>query len=197
MRRAFALAVIAWAGVAGADNLLVNPNFDLDPTDPANGWIAVGTGTVEFLGGVGQPDPPSVRLLATAGQAVTLEQCRPIQGGTPYDFRARSYTSQAIGDATNSVALSVFSLEGCSGLLETVATDLGEFPDWYLRRRHGYVPPLAAASARIELASIANSAVDDIYFDSAFLPEPSALAAGLAAWAPLAVLGARQRRRPT
>jgi hypothetical protein len=190
----FLVAVaIVWAGLARADNLLVNPNFDLDPTDPANGWTSVGDGTVEFLSGIGMPDPPSVRLLAMAGQAVTLEQCRPIQGGLPYDFGARSFTNDAFGDSQNSVALSVFSLEGCSGLLETVEADLETFPDWADRRRHGYQAPPAAQSARIELASLSNSGVDDIDFDSAFLPEPAASALGTAACAALALVGARRR----
>lgn len=38
------LVLAAASAHAVAANLLQNPDFDLDPTNPANGWTATGTG---------------------------------------------------------------------------------------------------------------------------------------------------------
>jgi hypothetical protein len=102
-----------------------------------------------------------------------LTQCVAIVGGTAYDFSARSFTNFSFGaGSTNSVRLSVFSSNDCSGAaLDTVATNSTSFPSWALRTRLAYVPPGNARSARIELTSTAGpvSARNDILWDNVII----------------------------
>lgn len=159
--------VVLLAATASAQNLIVNPDFDLDPTIPGNGWTAIGTGILSWNEGTGDPDPPSARTEQSDTESMILCQCVEILGGRAYDFSARSYTHAAIGSASNGVSLSVYESVDCSGSpIETTPTDQSSFPDWALREYEGYISPPNALSARIELHSDANGDIDNVSWDN-------------------------------
>ncbi len=159
---------------AAAANLLKNPDFDLDPTNPANGWTAVGNGTLSHNVNKGDLAPPSARCDNTEVQSLTLQQCVGIVGGTPYDFSARSFTHLSTGEgvSTNSVSVSFFSSSDCTDdFLSNVPTDTGSFPNWALREAKGVLAPANANSARIELNAEATGAgtIMNISWDNVIL----------------------------
>lgn len=55
------LATMLLAMPVAAQNLLVNPDFDLDPTVSGNGWSTTGTGTLSWNQATGEPSAPSAR----------------------------------------------------------------------------------------------------------------------------------------
>jgi len=174
MRWIALLATTLWAAPVAAQNLLINPDFDQDPTVSGNGWSATGTGSLEWNQALGDPSPPSARTHQTGTQSMTLWQCVPIVAGSSYDFSARSYTYTSTAPAMNRVALAVFASDDCSGApIETVIANQQTFPNFALRERIGYVAPLNARSARIELLSDANSTVNDITWDNVILHGPA------------------------
>jgi hypothetical protein len=167
MRRIAFLSLVLFAAAASGQNLIVNPDFDLDPTIPGNGWTAIGTGILSWNEGTGDPDPPSARTGQSDTESMILCQCVEILGGRTYDFSARSYTHASIGSSSNGVSLSVYESVDCSGSpIETTFTDLESYPDWALREYVGYISPPNALSARIELHSDANGDIDDVSWDS-------------------------------
>ena len=168
------LAIVFLAAPATAQNLLVNPDFDQDPTVLGNGWSTTGTGDLLWNHASGDPSQPSARTSQNGNESMTLYQCVPIVGGSSYDFSARSYTYTSIAPAMNSVSLSVFASDDCSGApLENVIANQQTFPNWGLRERVGYVAPANARSARIELLSNANGAINDIGWDNVILHGPA------------------------
>lgn len=189
----FSLLTILTTSVSA--NLLENPDFDLDPTNPANGWTAEGTGSLIWNQTSGDPSPPSARTNQFAGESMILYQCVGIVGGTSYDFSARSFTHSSIGSGTNGVRMSVYSSNDCSGLaLETVATNQTSFPNWALREQNGYIAPVDASSARIELYSAGNEDQNQISWDNVMVdgqppaqPEPVTPVPTLSVWG-LAIL---------
>ena len=69
--------------------------------------------------------------------------------------------------------LSVFATVDCSGdPIENVPTNQQSFPNFSLRERIGYVTPADARSARIELLSDANGAMNDISWDNIMVDGP-------------------------
>ena len=157
-----------------AENLLTNPEFDLDPTIPGNGWSTVGTGLFLWNQSSGDPTAPSARTDQIDDESMILFQCVEITGGLTFDFSARSYTHSSIGASNNGVALSVYESSDCSGdPIETVYTDQTTFPNWALRERQGYTAPANALSARIELFSEANGDNNYISWDNVKLTTPS------------------------
>jgi hypothetical protein len=122
----------------------------------------------------GYPLMPSARTDQNGTESMILFQCVEVTGGAGLDFSAYSFTHSAVGLAANGVSLSVFPTLDCSGPpIETVPTDQGSFPDWYLRERFGYITPANTLSARIELSSEANGTVNNISWDSVKLITPS------------------------
>ena len=198
MRIAVVLAcTLTAAGVAGAQNLLVNPVFDLDPTNPANGWTILGDGTVEFNTSLGYPAAPSARLSATGAQAVRLEQCVAVDPDVVYGFSAVSHTEQANGNGANSISVQLFTSADCSsGDFESVTTSVETVPEptWVLRQGQTFLGAQQAHSALISLASIANGDTDVIDFDTVFLPEPAASLTAAVALGAVGTLGLRARR---
>jgi hypothetical protein len=173
MRLITVLTLMLLAAPVVAQNLLVNPDFDLDPTLAGNGWVATGTGVLAWIQGDGDPSPPSARTTQQGAESMILCQCVRIVGGATYDFSARSYTHAAYVPGTNSVSLSVYPTLDCSGApIENVLTDQETFPSWAFRERIGYVAPANARSARIELFSAANGETDDISWDSVVVDGP-------------------------
>jgi hypothetical protein len=173
------LCGISLCAPAGAQNLLVNPDFDEVPFD--NGWTTVGTGSVSELLGTGEP-APSVALDASGTESVALEQCRPVSADTPYAFIARTYTSFASGASTNAVRLRWFALEGCSNEISSFELTAATYPQGSFSRRFLYwtVSPATAQSARVELEVVANGTPEEVFFDAIYLPEPGSVGAGLA-----------------
>jgi hypothetical protein len=162
--------LVVFVTPVAAQNLLINPDFDLDPTNPANGWSVEGTGVFLWNQSDGQPSPPSARTNQFAGESMTLYQCVGIASSTNYDFSSRSFTHASIGTGTNGVRLSVYASNDCSGAaLETAPTDQLSFPDWALRERNAYLAPPTANSARIELFSTGNSDSNQISWDNVML----------------------------
>jgi len=134
--------ILAVSAPSFAQNLLTNPQFDLDPTIPGNGWETEGTGELVWNTITGQPSAPSARTNQFDDESMILFQCVQIVGGTDYDFSAQSFTHLSIGTSTNGVRLSVYDSADCSGSpLETVPTNQGGFPNWSLRERFGYAAP--------------------------------------------------------
>jgi hypothetical protein len=173
MRWIALLATLLLAAPVAAQNLVINPDFDLDPTIPANGWSTTGTGALVWHQATGDPNPPSARTTQNGSESMILFQCVPIVGEASYDFSARSYTFTSIGPATNSVSLSVFTTADCSGAaIENIATNQQSFPNFSLRERIGYVAPVTAQSGRIELLSNANGATNDIAWDNVMVVGP-------------------------
>ncbi len=172
-RRIWRLAlvtIVISSGSAEAQNLLTNPDFDLDPTNPANGWIVNGTGLLSHSLGTGDPAPPSARVDTTGPQWLDLHQCVEVDPGAAYDFWARSYTHTSYGSSSNSVSVSFFSTADCSsGLILNVPTEHNLFPNWSLRWSHEVVAPPGASSARIELAADGADAEMDISWDDVML----------------------------
>jgi hypothetical protein len=181
-------ASFAIAAAAAAENLLVNPDFDLSPV--TSGWSAVGTGSVTHLVGFGHP-APSAQLDAEGSELIALQQCRPVSGDTLYDVEARTYTSFASGLSTNAVRIRWYALEGCSDeiesaeLIDTIYTPGG----FALRHLRGVSSPADAQSARVDLEVVANGTPTQVFFDAVYLPEADGAAAALAA------CGALWRRR--
>lgn len=175
-KRAFFAAIatsVALASPLHAANLLQNPEFDLDPTS-GNGWTADGTGSLSWNLASGQPTPPSARTTQVAGESMILWQCVQIVGGATYDFSSQSFTHSSILSATNSVSLSVYASSDCSGgPLQNVPTNAQSFPNWGLREYIGYVAPMDANSARIELASNGNADNNDISWDNVVVDGPN------------------------
>ena len=60
------LATMLLAVPVAAQNLLSNPDFDLDPTVPGNDWSTTGTGDLLWNQGKGDPSPPSARTARAA-----------------------------------------------------------------------------------------------------------------------------------
>jgi len=165
-------ALFLAAAPAVAQNLLTNPDFDLDPTVPGNGWTAEGTGVFAWNQFEGDPSLPSAQTTQVDSESMILFQCVEITGDTPYSFSSRSFTHSSTVPATNGVSLSVYPTTDCSGApIESVDTDQSSFPDWGLRQRDGYITPANALSARIELYSTANGTVNDISWDHVFVRE--------------------------
>lgn len=176
------------AAPAAAQNLLENPQFNLDPTVPGHGWTVSGTGTAAWVPGAGDPEPPSVRTTQSGAESMSLFQCVEIVGGLTYDFWTRSYTHSSIGAARNGVRLVIFAATGCSGAeLEIVGTDTNAVPNWYQRLRLGYVAPPGAGSALFELYSEANGDNNDISWDDTMLRE-HVVAAEKSSWGTLKAL---------
>src|SRR4026209_1456336 len=139
MRLIALLATLLLAAPVAAQNLLINPDFDLDPTVPANGWSTTRTRGPVWGQAVGDPGPPSARTTQSDAESMILFQCVPIVGGASYDFSAHSYTYTSIGPATNSVSLSVFATTDCSGVaIENIETNQQSFPNFSFRERVGY-----------------------------------------------------------
>jgi len=173
MRLIALLATTLLAAPVAAQNLLINPDFDLDPNVPGNGWSTTGAGALLWDQGIGDPSPPSARTNQSGTERMILFQCVAIVGGASYDFSARSYTHRSIGPATNSVSLSVFSTLDCSGTaIENITTNQESYPNFALRERVGYVTPANARSARIELLSDANGATNEISWDNIIVEGP-------------------------
>jgi hypothetical protein len=174
MRWMVMLAATLLAGSATAENLLFNPDFDLDPTVPGNGWSTIGTGAFTWGQAFGAPTPPSARTDQSDAESMILYQCVSITGGMTLDFSARSFTHGSIGSASNGVALSVYTTVDCSGdPIETVFTDQLSFPSWALRERFDYVTPTSTLSARIELLSEANGDISNISWDNVMVSPQS------------------------
>jgi hypothetical protein len=168
------LILVLGVSTAAAENLIVNSNFDLDPTDPANGWVASGTGSFSWNQSSGDPALPSARTDQTGDESMVLYQCIAVTGGMTVDFSARSFTHASVGAATNGVTFSVYANDDCTGEpIETVATTTTTFPSWALRERLGYVIPANALSARIELSSAANGNQNYISWDDVIVSTPS------------------------
>jgi hypothetical protein len=166
-------AITLLVAPVAAQNLLTNPDFDLDPTVLANGWSTTGTGALLWNDGKGDPSPPSARTDQSGTERMILFQCVAIVGGASYNFSARSYTHASTGPATNGVSLSVFPTVDCSGdPIENVPTNQESFPNFALRERIGYVTPGNARSARIELLSDANGTMNDISWDNIMVDGP-------------------------
>jgi len=162
--------VVLLATPSLAQNLLQNPDFDLDPTIPGNGWDIIGTGIFEWLPNDGYPAAPSVAMDQVADESMILCQCAPVVGGEEYNFSSYSYTPSSYGGATNGVYLSTYSTPDCSGIpIETVKADQASAPDWYFRERVGYIVPGSAMSAKIELRSVANGGRNNICWDHVVL----------------------------
>jgi len=173
MRLIALLATTLLAAPVAAQNLLTNPDFDLDPTVPGNGWSTTGTGALLLNQAIGDPSPPSARTNQSGTESMILFQCVAITEGASYDFSARSYTHSSTAPATNGVSLSVFATVDCSGApIENIPTNQGSFPNFALRERVGYVTPVNARSARIELLSDANGAINHISWDNIMLGGP-------------------------
>jgi hypothetical protein len=172
-----------------AQNLVVNSGFDLDPTDPANGWATDGTGWLSHILWFGDPAPPSARTDCEGAEWLVLSQCVRVAAGESYEFSARSYTHHAITAATNSVSLSFFSDPDCSaGWLTTVATDHQSFPNWALRWSTDVIAPAGATAARIELNADAAGYLMNISWDDVVVTPTHAVfvdgfeSGGTAAW---------------
>jgi hypothetical protein len=172
--RVILLAATLLAAPVAAQNLIINPDFDFDPTVVGNGWSTTGTGDLSWNQATGDPSPPCARTSQNGSERMTLFQCVSIVGGASYDFSARSYTYTSTSPATNSVSLSVFATDDCSGAsIESISTNQETFPNFALRERVGYVTPVNARSARIELLSDANGTINDIAWDNVILDGPA------------------------
>ncbi|MCB1864469.1 MAG: hypothetical protein KDG50_03500 [Chromatiales bacterium] len=177
-----ALGLMVLGAPVLAANLLVNPQFDADPSVSGNGWTLSGTGNFTWRMDTGQPAAPSAAMDQNNGESMQLSQCVTIVGGTSYDFSAQSSTQSSFGAGSmNGVRLSVFSSLDCSGApLDTVqATDFS-FPNWALTSRSGYMAPGGAMSAQIELFSTAGPVMarDFILWDNVVLDgQPGAMIA--------------------
>ena len=74
---------LASAGIAHADNLVPNPDFDAG----LEGWTQIGTGTATADDSIGLPNPPSAHLVVDSTQGIGLESsCMPVDDGDNYDF---------------------------------------------------------------------------------------------------------------
>ncbi len=170
MRSIIILVAMLAATIVSAQNLIINPDFDLDPTITENGWSTIGTGVLEWNQSTGDPSPPSAHTLQENEESMILFQCVAIIGGTTYDFSARSFTHAATGLATNGVTLSFYDNTDCTGEpIETVTTNQLSFPNFAMRSRSNYLAPVNAQGARIELTSTANGTISNISWDNVML----------------------------
>lgn len=167
LRVVFFAGVAMCSSLAAPQNLLVNPNFDLDPSNPSNGWTIVGTGTLTHVTGNGYPAPPCARVDTTGSESLGLEQCAPIAPGERLDFSGYSYTHNATSAAHNEIVVSFFASADCSGaVLDTAPTTGLSFPDWAYRWAEWVAPPPGASSARFELTAEANGFTMNISWDT-------------------------------
>jgi hypothetical protein len=159
--------MVAVAFPVSAQNLLQNPNFDLD----ASGWTVSGSGTATWSAN-GSPTRGAILLSATStGPEVSVFQCVAISAPAVIDVGARSFTSSSFGDgSTNEMNVSLFSGTACSGaILGTISVASGTFdpPDnWFNRRALTQPLPAGTQSARVELKANAGTGQMIIYFDT-------------------------------
>lgn len=168
--------VMLGSSLVSAQNLLVNPDFDLDPSDPGNGWVVVGTGRLTFDTGDGYPAAPSAYVDCAGDEYLYLQQCVAIPPGATIDFGAHSLTWFSSVPSHNRVAVSFFAGSDCGGTaLGTEPTTGVSFPGggWAYRWAEDVVPPVGAGSARLDLIAEANSAQVTIVWDTIYLGNPA------------------------
>jgi hypothetical protein len=150
-----------------AQNLLQNPNFDLD----TSGWSVSGSGTATWINS-GSPTGGAIYLSATnTGPNVTAFQCVAISAPAVIDVGGRSYTASSFGNgSTTEMTVKFFSGTGCSGtVLATIPVDTGTFdpPDnWFNRRVLTQSLPAGTQSARVEISAGGGDGQMLIYYDT-------------------------------
>lgn len=151
-----------------AQNLLQNPNFDLD----ASGWSVSGSGTATWSSNQGSPTRGAIFLSATStGPNVSVFQCVAISAPAVIDVGARSFTSSSFGTgSTSDLTVSLFSGTACSGtVLGTIPVVSGTFdpPDnWFNRRALTQSLPAGTQSARVEISASAGTGQMLILYDT-------------------------------
>ena len=150
---------LASAGIAHADNLVPNPDFDAG----LEGWTQIGTGTATADDSIGLPNPPSARLVVDSTQGIGLESsCMPVDDGDNYDFfmNALAHAGQFSG------RIEPFSDTDCTDPLTTIDTAIlsgsGEFGLF------DFALPDGSQSAKVLLVgSVTTEGVfPDVNFDS-------------------------------
>ncbi len=199
-RSAIAAALIGAllaAGAAHAQNLVPGPDFD-SASDFTNNWGNLGAGkTWSVLDFEGNPFSGSVSIDNTdpgsTGIAV-FTPCFPVVEGDTYAFSAWQFTpSPPQGDGLARLLLQW--RQSCPAgpfLGGDVIVDSEAIGDWTFLSKEA-VAPAGAGGARLWLLSVKITAGGgyQIYFDHAYVPEPSAAAAACAAAACLAALRRR------
>lgn len=178
------LSPLAVSAPGRAQNLLANPNFDLDVA----AWTAVAVplpGNVSHDAGEGSPSAGSLRVAIDARSTArpepnppvpnpSIRQCVPVDGAAAYDVgvRCRAPLAQPPYDSYCLVTLSWFADEACNmpqGDLHQspIVNNENAYRSTGLR---GLVAPATAVRAGVSL----DSGTGVAHFDSAFLRRSSA-----------------------
>jgi hypothetical protein len=196
---ALVMTVLA-APVAGAQNLLLNPDFDADLG--RSGWLDSGTWVAEDW--LGEAGSGSLRVTNSfAGTAVVqARQCVAVGAGQHYAVAGvvRAAPGQFAGMTTAAVSVGWWSQPGCaagSGLGVNAVGTASQTGAWERLGPTALAAPVGAASADVRLQAFKSDGAGAFaaFFDAMTLPEPGPASAGLAAVAALLVLDRRKRER--
>ncbi len=174
--------LLATAGLASAQNLIVNPDFASD----LSGWtiplLPLGYG-VDWIGGGGADGPGSVRISVDADVGATqvvLTQCVAVAPSTSYEFGAHVFLVGGLDQVPiGQLSVAWYTSGGC---VNVVGGALSSTTDntvnaWQSVSAGGQMSPAGAASAEVFLnfqtpgSGTATLFYDDVYLAEAGAPE--------------------------
>lgn len=165
------LLLVGTAPVAGAQNLLTNPNFD----SGVAGWY--GNDTYSYDGALGSPAPGSVRVTVTtagANQVAWVRQCVPLSPLNTYELGASCRV--APGQSTSGACYAQLTANTGSACEGTPVAAYLTYPEstpgvWASNAFGSVKPPASVRSAWVSLAVKRNesSGSFEANLDSAYL----------------------------
>jgi hypothetical protein len=169
------LVCLSMAGSARANNLLVNPNFDVD----SSGW-AHGVAGVTHIADAGWPAPGALRFENSTCCTRAASQCVAVSGGASHEFGAALRQGPvAPGQAGDGIGLDVFWYDNadCSHPALPGGEELAPIVDnaWEVHMHVDAIAPETARSALVRIRQYNFAGLADFvsYADSAFFqPTP-------------------------
>jgi hypothetical protein len=173
--------LLATAGMASAQNLIVNPDFVSD----LSGWniplLPLGYG-VDWIGGGGADGPGSVRINVNAdvgGSQVVLTQCVAVAASTSYDFGAHVFLVGGLDNIpVGQLSVAWYTSGGCvnvaGGTLSSATNNTVNA--WQSVSAAGQMSPAGTASAKVSLifqtpgSGTATLFYDDVYLTASGAP---------------------------
>lgn len=186
---------------AGAQNLLVNPEFD--DADGRAGWLETGVWSTEDR--LADPASGSLQITNAFTESVVLlaRQCVPVEEGARYDFGGfvHAASGQFAGPTTAAISVAWWSQPACyagvvvgSSALIGAAAQTGDWEE--IGPTSVTAPPGAAgADVRLQVLKGAGAGSFTAFFDGIFVPEPSTAGGALAASATLLAIARRRAAR--
>lgn len=163
----FLAAALALVPVmAGAQNLLANPEFT---TDRAS-WSDNGFGNITPEAGSGSPAAGSLRVANDdAPMTILVHQCVSVTAGTSVEFGGRIFTIAAIAPESHGIYARFFDGLSCGGS-EVIRNSAIQGADvgggWFQWAASNQEVPATAVSARVELEVMVNvDGTGDVQFD--------------------------------